>query len=223
MDVYEIEEPNRPQIDRDKLEQFAKLREEVNDEVDRQYERRIAENPVPTEQELLLGTFVEGLEPQVKDAVLALTDKGYTTVSSGFYGDYGEYQCIDVDYKFDEETKDRLRDVGAVLNYYPDGTFLEFYPENPDLDEMKKKWKEIVDVIEPTGKPAVASIHGEVNEFRLIYSNPVTEERMRVEAELGLEWYRNPEEKSKLEKRLSELKQLEKEMASSTQEKTTGK
>jgi len=48
-------------------------------------ERRF-NNPWPTEAELNLGGFQERLEPQVRETVLNLRDKGYDTFESGFAG-----------------------------------------------------------------------------------------------------------------------------------------
>lgn len=48
-------------------------------------EVRKAINPILTEEELNLGTYIECLEPQVAKAVLRLRKKGYNTKSSGFW------------------------------------------------------------------------------------------------------------------------------------------
>lgn len=50
------------------------------------HEKRLAENPVPTEEELRVGTYREFLEPQIRDAIFIFNNKGYYTIDSGYHG-----------------------------------------------------------------------------------------------------------------------------------------
>lgn len=50
------------------------------------HEKRLAENPVPTEEELRVGTYREFLEPQIRDAIFVFNNKGYYTIDSGYHG-----------------------------------------------------------------------------------------------------------------------------------------
>ena len=47
---------------------------------------RLKENPASTEEELYMGVFTEWIEPQVRDAIIEMSRKGYATQSSGFHG-----------------------------------------------------------------------------------------------------------------------------------------
>lgn len=46
--------------------------------------KRIANNPIATDEEYRLGAYTESLEPQVSDAVFKLLEKGYSPFESGF-------------------------------------------------------------------------------------------------------------------------------------------
>jgi len=50
------------------------------------FDKRLEENPHPTDDERRIGAYIESLEPQVRDAILILTRKGYVTVTSGYDG-----------------------------------------------------------------------------------------------------------------------------------------
>jgi hypothetical protein len=65
---------------------FEKLRKKVHAENDKEFEKRILEDPEPTEEEELAGVYCNEIEPQVRDAVFLMRKKGYNTYESGFYG-----------------------------------------------------------------------------------------------------------------------------------------
>jgi hypothetical protein len=75
--------------------QFAQLRRETHERMEKKLAERLHTNPIPTETELRLGTFLEALEPQVRDAVAEMNGKVYSTNSSGFWGKYEDQQIIE--------------------------------------------------------------------------------------------------------------------------------
>jgi len=63
---------------------FAKMRKQVHEAMAVELAAREAANHVPTQEELSAGLFREMLEPQVRQAVFTLRQKGYPTYESGF-------------------------------------------------------------------------------------------------------------------------------------------
>jgi hypothetical protein len=49
-------------------------------------DKRAKENPVANLMELEMGAYAETIEWQVRDAIMVMREKGYPTVSSGFWG-----------------------------------------------------------------------------------------------------------------------------------------
>lgn len=104
----------------------------------------------PTDVELDLDAYLEELEPQVRDAVLILNQKGYSTLSSGFYGKHAEYQSIDGFFTIDEETVQKFHALGAIVEPYeevPGYTFIKFWPKTAELASIKAMWDSIVEVL----------------------------------------------------------------------------
>ena len=65
---------------------FAQQRRRIIEESDRAAEKRKATNPAADELERAIGLYRERLEFQVRDAVFALRQKGYSSYESGFSG-----------------------------------------------------------------------------------------------------------------------------------------
>ncbi|MFH1712555.1 MAG: hypothetical protein ABH846_04975 [Patescibacteria group bacterium] len=102
----------------------AQLRERLHKDLAQDLARRKEENLAPTEEELKMGTFIEGLEPQVRDAVIKLRAKGYSTWESGFMGFEG-IQRISfneprlADYQPPKDLVDNLSEMGIELIVEP--------------------------------------------------------------------------------------------------------
>lgn len=155
--------------------QFGQLREEVHQMMETEEERRLAENPTPTEQELYMGVFQESLEPQVRAAVTEMFRKGYATQSSGFHGGEYEMQMIDGWFTIDAETKEKLSQIGVeVLRGADIGvpknkimTALRFRARRPSVEEMKARWDEVAAVLpEKTLPQGIRAISDRSEEFR---------------------------------------------------------
>lgn len=65
---------------------FAKMRKSIREEMEGEVNKRKLNNPIATQDELNMGTYIESIEPQVRQAVINLRKKGYNTYESGFYG-----------------------------------------------------------------------------------------------------------------------------------------
>jgi hypothetical protein len=155
-----------------KHESFQRLRQEVLASVDRETQERIAQNPTPTEEELRAGAFREMVEPQCRDAVFAMRQKGYATESSGFGGEHGEVQQVDGNFEIDAETEERLRALGVTVHRSGDvGTILpwaaalRFTPDAADPNAMKAKWDAIAALLPDRGTPTDPSISGGTEDF----------------------------------------------------------
>ncbi|HEY4034106.1 MAG TPA: hypothetical protein VGL94_09110 [Ktedonobacteraceae bacterium] len=91
---------------------FEDLRIETIRAAQHDLEDRMRMNPIPTFEEYKMGTFIERIEPQVRDAVLELNRKGYSTETSGFDGGGDtSYQSIGGWFTLDKDTIRRLENA----------------------------------------------------------------------------------------------------------------
>jgi hypothetical protein len=119
---------------------------------------RLTNNPVPTAEEWNMGAYKEELEPQVRDAAMAMRLKGYNTGSSGFWGHDHVDQAMDIATPIDDNAKARLAE--HMIEVTDKG--VRFTPENPsNLDSIKKTWDMVADILSDLGKHAdPAENHG---------------------------------------------------------------
>jgi hypothetical protein len=116
---------------------------------------RLAHNPTPTPEEWNAGIYEEELEPQVRDAVMAMRQKGYNTGSSGFWGKGATEQVIDMATYLDTATKARLAEHGVMTA----DRQIRFTPSNPtDLASVKATWDLIAQLLPDQGKHAEPSV-----------------------------------------------------------------
>jgi len=129
---------------------------------------RKTNGPPPDAEELALGAFREAIEPQVRDAVMALRAKGYTTISSGFAeGDWqGVFFAEDISQTLPLETIKALSGEGVEVK--DNGMF--FHAAEIDEQAMKDQWDKIVALIPDRGAPAAPSNTPMAASFRLRYS-----------------------------------------------------
>jgi len=113
---------------------------------------RLTHSPVPTDEEWSMGAYKEQLEPQVRDAVMLMRQKGYNTGSSGFRGRDHVEQSMNVATPLDDDSLARLAEHNIGVS---DTGGIRFKPDNPgDLDGIKKIWDMIADILPDLGKPA---------------------------------------------------------------------
>ncbi len=204
-----------PNPEEERLQAFAELRKQVNQGLEEATAKRTKENPHPSEEEILAGAFREMIEPQVRDAVFEFREKGYSTQSSGFYGDCGEKQSIDGCFTLDESTKRQIEALGAeVKNGNEAGlpglgeiyTFIQFEPTNSDLDEIKTKWDQIADLLPDLGQPAKPETSAGGEDFRKEFAaNRVDVEKTVLKIRLAQDPDMPEEFRKPIEDRIAEI------------------
>ncbi|MEK9180459.1 MAG: hypothetical protein AAB897_03545 [Patescibacteria group bacterium] len=176
---FESALPDKEEADVGSLEfweKMAELRDVIHAEMAEELQKRLKENPKPTEEELHSAAFNEWIEPQMRDAVAEMYRKGYATQSSGFYGDHNEIQAVDGYFFIDDETK---RKIGALGAEVLDGAGLglpmnklirqiRFYPKDTDMTSMKEKWDAIAAALPQQEGPT--AICDRAEEFREEYA-----------------------------------------------------
>lgn len=159
------------------LRHYAKLRDEAHRVSDEQAKLRKRDRPALTDEENDLGCYLEDIEPQVREAVLAARRKGYRTIASGFAG-VGELQHLHFGEAQDPsilppELVDALanRDVSVWLDPRGD-TLLYTSKKNLSMEELASVWKEITDAMPGLGHPAGASDMPVATTFRKEQKKP---------------------------------------------------
>ena len=146
----------------DRFRHFARLRNKVHESMSLELQERLELHSEPTHEELALGTYIENIEPQVRDTVLNLRKKGYSTWESGFMGVEGEQRIsfteeLPTDYQPSAQLITRLGEQGVTLNV--ESTNISFTTEQKlALDEMRHIWEEIeadLPTLEGPAKPSV--------------------------------------------------------------------
>lgn len=160
---------------------WEKLREKVDKESKIALQERLKTNPVPTDLECIIGAFLEQLEWQVRDAVVAFNKKGYSTDSSGFYS---AEQVIDGEFKFRADTVKSIEKLGAKVGGGKKWTEIRFLPKEQDLKKIKETWDQIAEILPNRGQVAEPSTALEAGEFRKKYKKcyalPKLEGRRRI-------------------------------------------
>lgn len=162
-----------------RLQSFARLRERVHESMQVEEERRLVENPSPTEEELYMGAFTEWLEPQVRNAIPAMYRQGYATLSSGFHAEEPDIQIIDGFFEIDDDAKVLIQrmgvevlrgaDIGLPKNKYI--TMLRFRAPRASLAAMKQTWDSVAAALPPKTLPAgIRAICDRAEEFRAQYA-----------------------------------------------------
>lgn len=148
---------------------FEKLKFAVNKKTSILLQKRIKGNPKPDKLEASLGLFIEGLQPQVKSAVLELNRKGYSTDLSGFM-DNPLYQMIEGDFQLDEKIAEKLLSESVTVETNPSGyTRLIILPVKADIGAIKKQWNKIISYLPSRSKLTTASMTRKARDFRMKY------------------------------------------------------
>lgn len=158
---------------------FDVLRSNTYKQMQQDLSERLAYNATPSPIEILLGTYIEALEPQVRVATITMRDKGYETMASGFFGSDDDWRTLGIDnpmrtydpsnrraqymdfrvpFGLSLETRQQLAELGAETPEYPglEGQVLRigFEPETPDLYAIESQWNAIADALPDLGAPA---------------------------------------------------------------------
>lgn len=133
-------------------------------------QKRLKNNPIPTKTEWKLGLFMEMIEPQLRDIILMLYKKGYSTDVSGFI-ERDDSQSIEGDFTLEEPAISSIASEGVRIETNRSGyTRLQFIPSTPDLKAIKDKWVKIASLFPRTGKTAQPSMTVSAREFRMEYT-----------------------------------------------------
>jgi len=112
----------------------------------------------------------EMIEPQVRNAVLALRRKGYSTYESGFYDEnFQVISCQDkpfTNYVFPEAFVASLKSKGVEITIIDDEMIQLKFDRFMDLAEIKQIWDDIAEILPPLGRPAEPSQTGFARNFR---------------------------------------------------------
>lgn len=135
---------------------------------------RLSFDPQPTETEFAMGCYVEELEPQVRDAVMTMWEKGYSTNSSGFYGHGHNLQVIDGPFDISPTLAESLyANFGVSTEKIADQTWLGFWMSPADtLDSITSKWNAIADFLPRKEEPSLPSRSYASDMFRLNHTHP---------------------------------------------------
>lgn len=157
------------------LDQMQALREEIHRQIEEEERVRTKYNPHPTEEELQIGAFREMLEPQVRDAIFTMIQKGYIPESSGFAGDNGETQMIDGYFSIDEEPKKKIEALGVSVTsdegWGPHYTHIRFQPDTTDILTITDRWNQIVALLPAKEHAEDMSVSGGSHDFRTQYAS----------------------------------------------------
>lgn len=156
--------PHDKQLKQTRL--FEILMYEIQERVSRDVISRLKQNPKPTEIELHLGAFMEMLEPQVRDAVVEIHKKGYSTDASGFMGQ-SDMQVIEGDFSIPESMVKKLEADGiAVITNNSGYTRIQFQPKEADFDQIHRIWMNIAAALPDLHKQASPCMTVKARAFR---------------------------------------------------------
>lgn len=180
----------------ERQQKFMAFRNRVLDQSELELAERIRNNPKPTEQEINLGTFLEALEPQVREAILDLNRKGYQTYHSGFNGfnPSEQYVYLNLGPEIPESVLKKLGEMGVKVHRQ----FLDldggknvwevaFELLDPDLDAARTKWQEVSAQFPDTGQPAAPVNDFEAIKFRYLYAPQIPVDYDALNRRLALE------------------------------------
>lgn len=155
--------------DSQKQRLFDKLKYKIQRKVEFDIRKRIKLNPHPTKTEFMLGLFTEELEPQVRQAVLNMNRKGYSTDASGFMDD-SRNQMIEGDFRLEDKTVKALEAMGVNVETNPSCyTRIQFLSVEADILQIKRKWNRIISLLPQKCKSASVSMTKKARDFRLEY------------------------------------------------------
>lgn len=146
---------------------FVKLRRDTLADASDRFRARVMSAPEPTEEEWKLGVYREEIEPQVRDAVIMLRNKGYNTFESGFYGP--DMQRIgfaeSLGAEISPEALRQLESLGLRTEVTEDGINLH-YSRPLGLDELKNAWDIVARDLPDLGHEAGKAVTGATEFFR---------------------------------------------------------
>lgn len=151
------------------MNDFPFLRDQVEEKRTIKINRRLTTNSSLAPVEKTLGAFIEMIEPQVRDAVLELNRKGYSTDTSGFM-DSADSQTIEGDFIPEESLVAKLLGEGVSVETNNSGyTRIWFFPSRADIKSIRIKWMKIVSLFPDKGRQSDPSMTLKARDFRKKY------------------------------------------------------
>lgn len=151
---------------------FTTLKKTVDKERAAALKKRLKEEPYMTDLEYLLGAFLEMYEPHLKEIVCKLSERGYAIeTSSGFGQNNPECQSLNGYFAIDYITRNKLEKAGIKVREHNGFKSLVFLADRADLDYIKQKWLQIIDVLPDRGVLASPSASSEAIKFRRKYNS----------------------------------------------------
>jgi len=144
------------------LADFNKMeRKRAHDISSREFEERKESNPEPSDVEKRLGVYIEFLEPQIREAIVTLTNKGYATIDSGYDGSQTENGNQYIGFKkgtLNESilkvVQEGLKNKKVTLNIeLLQRDFFNIIPEPKEkltLEEWKEVWNRVAELFPMT-------------------------------------------------------------------------
>ena len=153
----------------DLMRYYVGLRSATHKQMRKEKSQREITHPIATQEELSMGAYQEAIEPQVRDAMMAMRRKGYTTRTSGFGGLYSQSVRFDQLHLQEWHASDNLR--GALqkkninLRVKPDAIVFDC-ERALSIDEVKEAWNLIADALPDLGAVASQTAHPAAESFR---------------------------------------------------------
>ncbi len=135
------------------LEQLnSQEREKIHAQSHEEFKKRLEENPTPTDDEKRLGIYIELIEPQIREALLTLTKKGYKTIDSGYDGFQFTKGIQYIGFEkgmIDDSLLPIVRSVidAKTVEASIDFSSRDFFELTPHRFISKEEWKKIWDTV----------------------------------------------------------------------------
>lgn len=166
------------------LKKFSSIKTSLNKAKRAALKKRLQQKPYMSDLEYLLGAFLEMYEPHLKEIVCAFAKRGYVLeTSSGFGSHNSQFQSLDGDFPVDYVTKNKLEKEGVKIREYSEGKALLFWADKINLDDIKKKWLRVLDILPDRGPVDKPSLSSDAVLFRRKYAskNPVLQKQRQFE------------------------------------------
>jgi hypothetical protein len=155
---------------------YAMLRKEVHQEMQNELEKRVGVSPDATAEEMNAGVYQENLEPQVRDAVKMLRQKGYCTYESGFYGENTQRISFEEDlikdFEPSEELIQELKEKNIEIKIEPASiTFI--CGKKIGIDDLKDIWDQVVGELPDLKRKAKQCSLESAKDFRKKYKSSI--------------------------------------------------
>lgn len=154
----------------DTYNRFSLLKLHVDEQRSSAIAHRLTRDPSPTKQESILGAFIEMYEQHLQFLVFILLEKGYVIdVTSGFCGKDCGSQALNGFFTIDDLTVNKLLKIGVKFQKSYEFKSLMFRPDDPDLDGIVERYKQIAAILPQKTEPPEPSFTGKAARFRMTY------------------------------------------------------